>query len=73
MSPYIGIQGALRAPDQQLTQGPIRQMPRLMKPDSRAQTLDDSFIESRSRQNSDMLMGVRSGYPQGVVQGVALS
>ena len=56
--------GALRTPDLQPTQAPIRQMPRLMKPDSRAQTLDDSFTERRSRQNSDMLIGVRSGYPR---------
>ena len=73
--PYIGIHGALRTPDLQPTQGLIRQMPRLLRllePDWRAQTLNDSSIESSSRQNSDMLIGARSGYPWGVLQGVAV-
>lgn len=72
VSPYMGIHGALRTPERQATQGPIRQMSRLLKPDCRAQTLDDSFIESSSRQNSDMLIGARSAYPWGVLQGVAV-
>ena len=42
---------------------------KIMKPDPRAQTPDDSFIQSKSRQNSDLLIGVRSGYPWGKVLG----